>query len=361
MSFTRTNTAKWLPKYNRWQINVQRDGKRRSFTSGKPGRAGQREANAKADRWINQGLINDNMTVRELYDKFMEEKRITVGTSRYKNIQSDFNQRIFPYIENKKVSRLTEQDLQNILNDLFVRGYSFESISDTRSLLNQFVKFGRKCSVTDLRPENLEINKKAPKGFRSSLQPEDIRILFTSDKSMRYGVVIQDEWIHAYRFLIVTGLRRGEMLGLKWSDVKEHTIEIKRSLNEYKELTEGKTVNAIRTIPLTEIAKSILSQVERKGEYIFNDDYLSVVPATFSCRFKKYAEYNGLSTFRVHELRHTFVSLMDSALPLNVLKDVVGHSKSMDTVGQYGHVVDGEMEKSSQIINSKFSSILTVC
>ncbi len=42
----RTNTAKWMENQNRWQVNVQKDGVRRSFTSSKPGRTGQRKANA---------------------------------------------------------------------------------------------------------------------------------------------------------------------------------------------------------------------------------------------------------------------------------------------------------------------------
>lgn len=45
----RTNTAVWQEKQGRWKIDVQKDGKRRSFYSFKPGRTGQREANAKAD------------------------------------------------------------------------------------------------------------------------------------------------------------------------------------------------------------------------------------------------------------------------------------------------------------------------
>ena len=49
MAKNRTNTAEWLEEQRRWQIKVQRDGVRRTFTSSVPGRAGQREANQKAD------------------------------------------------------------------------------------------------------------------------------------------------------------------------------------------------------------------------------------------------------------------------------------------------------------------------
>ncbi len=51
----RTNTAAWLPNQQRWQIKVQKDGVRKTFTSSKPGRTGQREANAKADALAGRG------------------------------------------------------------------------------------------------------------------------------------------------------------------------------------------------------------------------------------------------------------------------------------------------------------------
>lgn len=52
----RVNTAVWLEKQQRWQIKVQKDGVRRTFTSSKPGRTGQREVNRKADAWLDEGI-----------------------------------------------------------------------------------------------------------------------------------------------------------------------------------------------------------------------------------------------------------------------------------------------------------------
>ena len=52
----RTNTAVWMEKYNRWQIKVQKDGLRKTFYSSTPGRTGQREANAKADAWLDENV-----------------------------------------------------------------------------------------------------------------------------------------------------------------------------------------------------------------------------------------------------------------------------------------------------------------
>ena len=52
----RTNTAQWQEKFQRWRIAVQKDGVRKFFYSSTPGRNGQREANRKADAWLEEGI-----------------------------------------------------------------------------------------------------------------------------------------------------------------------------------------------------------------------------------------------------------------------------------------------------------------
>ena len=67
---TRTNTATWDAAHGRWRISVQREGVRKSFYSRKPGRTGQREANAKADAWLDGAQISPVTTVRTVYVQF---------------------------------------------------------------------------------------------------------------------------------------------------------------------------------------------------------------------------------------------------------------------------------------------------
>ena len=59
----RTNTARGIESAKRWQINEQKDDVRKTFTSAKPGRTGQREANKKADDWLENGLQTRGKTV----------------------------------------------------------------------------------------------------------------------------------------------------------------------------------------------------------------------------------------------------------------------------------------------------------
>lgn len=75
----RTNTAQWLPNQKRWQIKVQKDGQRRTFTSAKPGRTGQREANRKADAWLDDGICNTTKRCSEVWTEYLISVRATAA------------------------------------------------------------------------------------------------------------------------------------------------------------------------------------------------------------------------------------------------------------------------------------------
>ena len=98
----RTNTAKWMENQHRWQINVQKDGVRRSFTSSKPGRTGQREANAKADAWLDDGIMSMSKRVRDVWPKFIDDlkSRTSIGNWRPINgIGDNFKNRMLAAID----------------------------------------------------------------------------------------------------------------------------------------------------------------------------------------------------------------------------------------------------------------------
>lgn len=70
----RTNTAKWIESSGRWQINVQKDGIRKTFVSSKPGRTGQAEANRKADQWFDDGIANTKIKVNQASEQYINLK-----------------------------------------------------------------------------------------------------------------------------------------------------------------------------------------------------------------------------------------------------------------------------------------------
>ena len=140
----RTNSAVWIEDRNRWRIVVQKDGQRKAFYSSTPGRTGQREANAKADAWLDDGIDNTDRRVRELYEEYATEIRETTSHANSLKIDSIGSNWILPAIGKKRISAVTENDLQLILNKMHRQGLAKKSIMNAKATIAQFFKYCRR-------------------------------------------------------------------------------------------------------------------------------------------------------------------------------------------------------------------------
>ena len=112
----RVNTAVWFENQKRWQIKVQKDGIRRTFTSSTPGRKGLREANAKADLWLDDGVDGSSKVsvMKERYLQYLKDRHV----SKEHIIQNEKHLRLYlmPVIGRKRIGDVTEENLQTVLN-----------------------------------------------------------------------------------------------------------------------------------------------------------------------------------------------------------------------------------------------------
>lgn len=351
----RTNTAKWLESQKRWQINVQQDGRRRTFTSTKPGRAGQREANAKADAWLEDGIDQARVRVDQLLDGYLETVKKRTGTGNYQNEEYRCRVWLRPRIGHLQILRVSEQDLQAVIDDAFAKGLSRKSLTNLRATIMAFFKYCRKCRATTFYPENIDIPKGAPVARKQILQPDDLITLFTVETTLLRGKRAFDDYIYAYRFQVLTGLRPGELLGLMWSDISGDTVQIRRSINILGEITTGKNENAIRSFVLSPAAQDVLEKQRAisKSIYVFRP----IMEDGYRKRWQRYCEANGIQKITPYEMRHTFVSIAKN-LPEGQLKALVGHSRSMDTYGTYSHQIQGEQQETARRLEEIFAQLL---
>lgn len=352
----RTNTAQWIESRQRWQINVQKEGERRTFTSSKPGRAGQREANAKADAWLDNGIDVKSNRVSDLIPAYLEDVKTRTSKSNFTGEESRCRIWIAPIIGHIRASNLTDQHLQNVINAAFAKGLSKKSLKSLRSTMMAFIKFCRKNKKTSYHPEEVIIPNSASTGTRSILQPEHLVILFTIDTTVLRGQRVYDDLINAYRLQVLLGLRPGELLGLMRNDRRGNALLIGRSINIYGEITTGKNANANRVIPLGNLAAQIWDdQVSKTSSpYLFE----GLKEQKLYKRLKRYCQSNGIPPVSPYEMRHTFVSMIQD-LPEGWIKKLVGHSKNMDTYGVYSHEVTGKQDEISQRVESIFQDILS--
>ena len=349
----RTTAAVWHDRHGRWQINVQKDGIRKSFYSSQKDDAGRRECQAKADAWLDGNIEGANTEVSKMFEKFIAEKEASTSASNVLKIKSIYKIWIEPNIGDLKIINVEEQNLQKILDMAFQKKLAEKSLENIKFVLCTFIKFCRKRKTTTLYPESLKIPENASKRESRILLPEDLCKLFLSDKTLYRDKEVEDEYINAYRFQVVTGLRPGELMALRWADIENDTVYVKNSKNYLNEFTTGKGDNAKRKFVLTRLAKIVLTCQPDDTEFVFGDMNLS----TYSKRWKIYCDHNNISYVSLYELRHTFVSIAQK-LPDEKRRLILGYSENRTAYDEYSQEINGDREKAALEIDAIFANLL---
>lgn len=358
----RKNEAIWLSKENRWLIQIQVDGKRKKFYSSVEGRRGKIQAEKKADDWLQRETFAESLRVCDVFSSFITDMK--EQDMYYQQYESIGNVWIIPSIGKKRFLNLVDADFQDILNTAYKKGLTKKSIQNIRGCITKFLKYARQHGNTKLRPE-LEINKKAHSLEKRSLENDEIRKIFSSDFTMRKYKVVEDWYRNMYKFAIATGLRPGELCGLKKSDIDGEYITVNRSINATGEITNGKNENARRKFKLNTVALSVLSSQicmlssnHIETDWLFpQEDGRPTSEQIYYRRFKAYCKYNRIENITPYEIRHTYVSI-NKEMPLELLKIQVGHSQAMPTREQYSHERLGDSERAAAISSETLEKII---
>ena len=362
----RKNEARWVEKSTRWRIDVQKDGVRRSFYSATAGKKGKAEAERKADKWLETGSSRENVRFGALWAEHLERVKSTTGTSNYKQTEYFGRCWLLPGLEHKWVVALTEQDWQNCIDRGFKGGLSKKTLTSIRTTISVFCRFAKKNGIPMERPEDITIPRGAPVGKKRILQPDDLKTLFSTDLVKTRGQVQPYFYVPAFRFLVLLGLRPGELCGLQNSDLSGNTLTVQRSINSYGEITTGKNENAQRSIILGRHQLAILEQQRENlkrhhiiSKWLFPDRHGNAMSSVcLYGKWKLYRKQHNISC-SLYEMRHTLISLAKSDVPEQLIKMVVGHSGSMDTFGVYGHEVDGEKQRAANMLDGVFDRVLS--
>lgn len=335
--------AKWDGK--RWRLRVSYNGRVRSFSSSTPGRRGRQEVEKKAER---AGRLSELSTFGTAWEKYLEEVRHLTGAEHYTNTESIGRNYLLPHLQDQKLIDLRLNDYQEILWTVTKQNgepLSKKSLINIRGVLVNFSRFCVRSGLMSDHLSELRVPKSATKVGKEILQPKDARRIMTE---------FEDEWyIYLWRFMLCTGMRPGEALGLKWSDIHDGLITIQRSQNYRGRMTEGKNENAHRTFALNSMLVDILNDQKARtwrlnSDFIFCNHAGKVSLQTVTSKsWYRISREMGVKT-SPYSLRHTFISFMAQALPEAALKSLVGHSVNMDTYGVYGHAVNGEAEQTAE-------------
>ena len=314
-----------------------------------------------------------SITLGEWLGRWMEEyKKPILRQSTYSGYSKDIENHILPYLGSKKLTQLKTADIQKHYNRLLESGRK-NDIGKGNGLANATVRgihmVLREALDSAVRegliPRNPADGTSPPKIHRKEKQ-----VLTKGELETFMKMIENDEvWYDFFYTEIITGMRQGEICGLRWEDFDETkgTLRVARSVDFVKKelvIGETKTDDGKRTIYLPDSLWRLLAE-RKKGavsEWIFPNllrPELPLDPAKAYRQFKKLLEIGELPDIRFHDLRHTFTShAANSGIAPKTLSEIVGHSKASFTLDTYAHVTGDMQKNAANIVNNYITDIL---
>ena len=161
---------------------------------------------------------------------------------------------------------------------------------------------------------------------------------------------------------LLLGLRRSEVLGLKWEaiDFHCHTVHISHTVNEItggivaRNVTKRKSSH--RTLPLSPAVEQLLMPYRKESGYVCLNAHNELLkPSRLTSKFKSLLRENNLREIRYHDLRHTCAALLIAArMPLIDVSRWLGHSSIAITADLYGHLEFISKEQCASILEDTF-------
>ena len=316
----------------------------------------------------NGGYHTDNITISELFEKFMSKKRgLAYNTvNRYEQIHRNYLAKAFGSAPIKHLNRLQLSETYDSWCNGGANGRKIcpRTILHVHNLLRGILNWGVRNELITRNIASLLASDELPKSVRPeprALNEKEVRLFLSAAKTppkaaKTQGTLSSQPWFYpAAAFATYTGCRRGETLALRWSDVNfdQNVVTICRSLNQ--NLTFKGTKNSkSRTLSIPPQMVQILydhksqqgqeretlGSVYRDSDLVFAmPDGRPVIPRNFGTAIKRLVKRTDIPKITLHDLRDTHASLLaKTGTPIDVLSKRLGHSNINVTMDRYLHV-----------------------
>ncbi len=281
----------------------------------------------------------------------------------YRRGTGTFRGLIMTTLGDRPAREITTREVEEVLRSIASTGVAPRTVNKARQLVCAIFHYGMRPSTFGLATNPAQHADRrrepdaAPLAFYSPEQIEALARALAEGKhrdpirvamgdgetAARAREDVQDAEL--VRVAAYAGLRRGELVALRWRDVDflGRKIVVRRALSAEIELRSTKSRRA-REVPLPDQAAGALERLSRRGEFIGPDDYVfanrlgrRLDPSALRRRFERARDAAGLEPLRFHDLRHTYGSLLVAGgIDLPSVKSAMGHSR-LSTTERYLH------------------------
>lgn len=295
-------------------------------------------------------------TFEELAQLWLENYKTTVKPSTFENVRSKVEKMTEEHFEGLKLKKITVAYCQRVVIEL---SKTYVLYNHYLSVVNRIFKYAVLMDILDSNPFDKVIKPKSRQTQRKGN--------FLTKEELKEFLKLAQNTTLSYFFPLVhlmsyTGLRQGEALALKWSDIdfENKKITVNKTATRIKEkqtLQTPKTKNSKRVISIDPATLSILKSWKKdqikiyfkNGKHFEGDDNFIFTNQradwvhihNFIPYFKRFVSDHKLKPITPHGLRHTHASLLFSAgvEPKNI-SDRLGHSTVQITLDLYTHITE---------------------
>ena len=350
-------TVYFEKKNGKWRWQYVFDGERMGGYCATKTQAERELALVVADR--ERGLIKrpDQLSVGAAVDEWLEARRRELKPKTLAGYEHLVKKHLKPRIGGIRLQDLTVRDLARFQEGLEDDGYATSTIKHLRVILNGTLDRAVMHEVLVRNP----MDKLAFKG-----KPGEKREVWTPEQAAAFVRETREDYqAAALVFALMTGMRRGEVLGLKWDDLdfKKGTLRINRSLvtvNGSAQVSTPKTESSKRLLSLSPDTLAFLKEhwdrqitlaLSKAGDwvetgYVFtNTSGEAWHPDSVRTTMHRVCRKAAIPVITIHGLRHTHTSLMArKGIPVEVISKRLGHAKISTTMDVYRHLYEDELQ-----------------
>lgn len=324
-----------------------------------------------ASKWLHntRTQIQDGLTLagaqtflKDFLEHWLKSYASSVRPNTFRSYAGVVQLHIIPALGNIKLKDLRIDQIQSLYIKETENGTSPKMVQYIHSVLRRSLNFAVRWGLLVRNPAIGAIRPKLSRKEMMTLDSDQVRTFLSAAKGSRNEALF---WV-----AVSTGLREGEILGLKWSDLdwKTKRLQVKRQVQRLSGggliLTEPKSAAGKRMIILSSATVAVLqkhlnSQQDEKmliREYWQENDLIfpstigtPLDPSNMSRDFKRTLEMAGLPNIRFHDLRHTAATLMllQGTHP-KIVQERLGHSNISLTMDTYSHVLPSMQEEAAE-------------
>lgn len=375
-------------KDGRWEVRISAGT---DFQTGKPKRI-SRYAKTKTEAvrllqemeyeyHFNHRIDPTSITVVEWLNFWLETyMKNSLKQSTFVNYETYIRKHFAPAFQATKLKELTSWMLQDFYNyKLNIENLSPKTIINMHRCLHKALKQAVLERFIEFNPcDGVNLPKNEKPDIQVLTRQQQERLMYASYQH-RYGVFV--------RLALMTGLRLGELLGLRWenTDLRAGIIHIRQTLNRLKKrdydgtgnsteivIQTPKTKNSIRSIPLlpqlvndlqqwrnVQISDAQLaaSAYQDSGLVVTNQLGGYIEPRTFKDYYNQILQIAGIGHFTFHALRHTFATrALEQNMESKTLSSILGHYSVAFTLDTYAHVLDSQKRESMKLMEEFYTT-----